>query len=84
MSELLQQSATRTTTTIPAGAIGNEKPISIVRETWYAPAIAAVVESTTEDPRYGKTTYQLTHVQLSEPSRSLFELPADFKMNVRK
>ncbi len=75
---------TRTTTTIPAGAIGNEKPISTVRETWYAPAIAAVVESTTEDPRYGKTTYKLTHVQLSEPSRSLFEAPGDFKTGVRK
>jgi hypothetical protein len=75
---------TRTTTTIRAGAIGNEKPISIVRETCYAPAIAAVVESTTEDPRYGKTTYQLTNVQLSEPSRSLFEPPGDFKISVRK
>ena len=75
---------TLTTTTIPAGAIGNEKPISIVRETWYAPAIAAVVESTTEDPRYGKTTYQLTNVQLSEPSRSLFEPPGDLKISVRK
>jgi hypothetical protein len=75
---------TRTTTTIPAGAIGNEKPISMVRETWYSPAIAAVVESTTEDPRYGKTTYHLTNVQLSEPSRSLFEPPVDFKISVRK
>jgi len=77
-------SGTRTTTTIPAGAIGNEKSISIVRETWYAPAITAVVESTTEDPRFGKTTYQLTNVQLSEPSRSLFEPPGDFKISVRK
>jgi hypothetical protein len=82
--EGVECSGTRTTTTIPAGAIGNEKPISIVRETWYAPAISAVVESTTEDPRYGKTTYQLTNVQLSEPSRSLFEPPGDFKMSVRK
>ena len=77
-------SGTRTTTTIPAGAIGNEKPISIMRETWYAPAIAAVVQSTTEDPRFGKTTYQLTNVQLSEPARSLFEPPGDFKISVRK
>jgi hypothetical protein len=77
-------SGTRQTTTIPAGAIGNEKPISIVTETWFAPAIAAVVESTTDDPRYGKTTYQLTNVQLSEPPRSLFEPPADFKVNARK
>jgi hypothetical protein len=75
---------TRRTITIPAGAIGNEKPISIVRETWFAPAIAAVVESTTDDPRYGKTTYQLTNMQLSEPARSLFEAPANYKMGVRK
>jgi hypothetical protein len=75
---------TRQTTTIPAGAIGNEKPISIVRETWFAPVISAVVESTTDDPRYGKTTYQLKNVQLNEPSRSMFEPPPDFKVNVRK
>jgi hypothetical protein len=75
---------TRQTITIPAGAIGNEKPISIVRETWFAPVISAVVESTSDDPRYGKTTYQLKNVQLNEPSRSMFEPPADFKINVRK
>jgi hypothetical protein len=71
---------TRRTTTIPAGAIGNEKPISIVTETWFAPAIGAVVQSTSNDPRFGKTTYQLTNVQLNEPPRSLFEPPADFKI----
>ncbi len=71
---------TRRTTTIPAGAIGNEKPISIVTETWFAPAIGAVVLSTSDDPRFGKTTYQLTHVQLTEPQHSLFEPPADFKV----
>jgi hypothetical protein len=77
-------SGTRQTITIPVGAVGNEKPISIVTETWFAPAIAAVVESTTDDPRYGKTTYQLTNVLLSEPPRSLFEPPTDFKVNARK
>lgn len=77
-------SGTRQTITIPAGAVGNEKPILLVTETWFAPAIDAVVQSTTDDPRYGKTTYQLTNVQLSEPARSLFEPPTDFKLNVRK
>jgi hypothetical protein len=75
---------TRQTITIPASTIGNEKPISIVTETWFAPTIAAVVESTTDDPRYGKTTYQLTNVQLSEPARALFEPPANFKVSLRK
>jgi|HubBroStandDraft_6_1064221.scaffolds.fasta_scaffold208009_2 hypothetical protein len=75
---------TRQTSTIPAGAIGNDKPISIVTETWFSEAIGAVVESISDDPRYGKTTYQLTNLQLSEPPRSLFEPPANFKVNVPK
>jgi hypothetical protein len=75
---------TRRTSTIPAGAIGNEKPIAIVTETWFAPAIGAVVESTSEDPRYGKTTYKLANVQLSEPARTLFEPPTNFKVNAAK
>jgi hypothetical protein len=75
---------TRQTSTIPAGAIGNDKPISIVTETWTSEAIGAVVESISDDPRYGKTTYQLTNLQLSEPPRSLFELPSNFKVHVSK
>ena len=34
------------TITIPAGAVGNEKPILLVTETWFAPAIDAVVQLT--------------------------------------
>ena len=82
--EGLDCDGTRKTITIPAGEVGNEKPISIVTETWFAPSIAAVVQSTTDDPRFGKTTYQLTNVQTTEPARSLFDPPADFKMDVRK
>ena len=75
---------TRQTSTIPAGAIGNDKPISIVTETWFSEAIGAVVESISDDPRYGKTTYRLTNVQLSDPPRSLFEPPANFRVDVAK
>ena len=75
---------TRQTSTIPAGAIGNDKPISIITETWLSSAIGAVVESISDDPRYGKTTYRLANVQLNEPARSLFEPPASFKVNMRK
>jgi hypothetical protein len=75
---------TRQTSTIPAGAIGNDKPISIVTETWTSEAIGAVVESVSDDPRYGKTTYKVTNLQLSEPPKSLFEMPANFKVDVSK
>lgn len=77
-------SGTRKTITIPAGEVGNEKPISIVTETWFSTTIGAVVLSSTDDPRFGKTTYQLANVQLNEPARTLFEPPADFKVDVRK
>ena len=75
---------TRQTITIPAGQVGNEKPIQIVTETWYAPSIGATVQSTTSDPRYGQTTYQLTNLQTSEPALQLFAPPAGFKLDVRR
>lgn len=72
---------TRQTITIPAGDIGNEKPIQIVTETWFAPSIGAVVQSTTNDPRFGQTSYQLSNLQTTEPAPHLFAPPADFRLN---
>jgi hypothetical protein len=72
------------TITIPVGAVGNERPIMIVTETWFSPAIQAVVQSSTSDPRYGQTTYQLHNVQLGEQQRQLFEPPADYRVESPK
>jgi len=69
---------TRTTRTIPAGQIGNEKPLQIVSERWYSPDLQIVVKSTRSDPRFGTTTYTVTNIQRTEPSASLFTVPADF------
>lgn len=69
---------TRSTRTIPAGEIGNEKPITIVSERWYSPDLQMVVKSTRSDPRFGTTTYTLTNVQRQEPDASLFTVPADY------
>ncbi len=71
----------RTTITIPAGQIGNEKPIAIVQETWYSPDIEAVVQSTTSDPRSGTTTYKLQNVQRREPPAEMFEPPSDYSVS---
>ena len=72
---------TRTTTTIPANTIGNERAIDIVRERWYSPDLQIVLRSKQEDPRFGETTYEVTKLDRSEPSSSLFEVPADYKIN---
>src|SRR5713101_1818472 len=69
---------TRITRTIPAGQIGNDKPIQIVFERWYSPDLQMVVKSTRSDPRFGTTTYTLTNVQRAEPAAALFTVPADF------
>jgi hypothetical protein len=82
--EGVECTGTQQTITIPVGEVGNERPISIVTETWYAPAIAAVVQSSTSDPRFGTTTYQLRNVLLSEQQRQLFEPPSDYRVEGAK
>jgi hypothetical protein len=71
---------TRTTRTIPAGQIGNDKPLSIVTEVWTSPDLKTVVYSKRSDPRMGDQTFQLTNVVRAEPDPALFAVPADFKV----
>lgn len=78
--EGVQAEGTRTTTTIPAGQIGNERPIDIVSERWYSAELQMTVLSKNSDPRHGDTVYKLTGVNRSEPLRSMFEVPADFSV----
>ncbi len=68
---------TKQTITIPAGQIGNDQPIVIVTETWTAPSLGVIVQSSTNDPRYGETTYQLHNIQLMEQPISLFQPPSE-------
>lgn len=76
--EGVEAEGTRTTVTIPVGAIGNERAINIVDERWYSPELQTVVMTKHSDPRYGENSYRLTNINRSEPARSLFEVPADF------
>jgi hypothetical protein len=77
----VQADGTRTTTTIPAGQIGNEQPIVIVAETWYSPELQTTVLSKRSDPRSGETVYRLSNVSRQEPARTLFQVPVDFKVS---
>lgn len=69
---------TRFTKTIPAGQMGNEKPITIVRESWYSNDLQTTVMSKRSDPWSGETTYTLTNIQRTEPAASLFAVPSDY------
>lgn len=78
--EGVQAEGTRTITTIPAGDIGNERPIEIIYERWYSKDLQLVVMSKSSDPRFGEQTYRLTNIVRSEPDPSLFEVPSGFKV----
>lgn len=69
---------TRTTRTIPAGAIGNELPLVTVTEEWRSPELQVLVLTRTSDPRTGENIYRLVNINRSEPNRSWFEVPADY------
>jgi hypothetical protein len=67
---------TRTTTTIPTGAVGNDRPINILIERWYSDDLQILVKSTNSDPRFGDTTYEVTGIIQGPPDPALFQLPA--------
>lgn len=71
---------TRTTTTIEAGKIGNERPIEIIYESWYSKDLQMIVYSKHSDPRSGEQTYRLTNINRSEPDPSLFTVPPGYTM----
>jgi hypothetical protein len=72
---------TRYTRTIPAGKIGNEKPITIVTEKWYSSELQMVVMTKRTDPfRGGDTVSQLTNIQRQEPAATMFQVPADYSV----
>ena len=78
MIEGVEAEGTRTTVTIPAGEIGNERAIEIVSERWYSPELQLVVMTRHNDPRSGEMTYKLTNINRTEPAKSLFEVPSDY------
>jgi len=68
----------RTTWTIEAGKVGNEKPIVIVREVWTAPELMLTVMTRDADPRSGETIYRLAKIKRGEPDPALMKVPADY------
>ena len=71
---------TRTTLTIPAGAMGNDLPIEIVSERWFSPELQTLIFSKNNDPRMGETVYRLSNIRSEEPARNLFEAPSDYTL----
>ena len=68
----------RTTNTIPAGQIGNDRPIEITDERWESLELKLLVYSRFSDPRTGVVEYKLTQISRAEPASDLFAVPTDY------
>ena len=78
--EGVESEGTRSTSTIAAGAIGNDRPIQTVNERWYSPELQTVIMTTHTDPRTGEETFRLINVVRGEPGADLFQVPAGYHM----
>jgi hypothetical protein len=65
---------------IPAGRLGNAKPIEVITENWFSPELQVMVMSRHLDPVAGEHVFRLTNIKRSEPSGDLFAVPAGFKV----
>lgn len=74
----------RVTRTFPAGFEGNERPITVVSETWRSEDLGIVVLSKNTDPRNGTSEHRLTNIQRSEPDPSLFRIPNGYSIKENK
>ena len=68
----------RVTMTVPKGTFGNDRDIQVVNERWYSDDLQVLVNSSNSDPRFGLTTYELTHIVQAPPAEGLFQIPTDY------
>ena len=78
--EGVEVEGTRSTVIIPAGQIGNDRPLEIVSERWYSPDLQIAVMTKHSDPRWGVMTYRLTNIKREEPPHTLFTVPSDYRI----
>src|ERR1035438_4979693 len=69
---------------LPAGAIGNDKPIEVVTERWFSPDLQIAVMTVHTDPMMGTVTTKLVNIARGDPDASLFQVPADYKIEAGK
>ncbi len=76
----IQATGQRMTSTIPAGVMGNDRPIEVVDEVWTAQDLRLEILRTHRDPRTGDFEIRFTKISRAEPSADLFRIPAGYKI----
>ena len=71
---------TKTTVTIPAGEIGNERALVTTTENWFSEELKITVLSKRADPRFGDSSTKAASLRRGDQPAYLFEVPADYKL----
>jgi hypothetical protein len=72
---------TRNVSTIEAGAIGNDRPIQVVSESWYSEELQMPILTKHSDPRTGDDTFRVTNIRRGDPAPYLFQPPAGYQIS---
>ncbi len=70
----------RVTQTYATGALGNDRPLTIVTEYWHAPELRLNLLTKRTDPRYGVQTVRATELERQEPDPALFAIGDEYKV----
>ena len=71
---------TRVKQTYATGALGNDRPLSIVTEYWYEAELRLNLLTKRTDPRHGVQTVRVTELQRQEPDAALFAIGDGYKV----
>jgi hypothetical protein len=72
---------TRDTTVVNPGMMGNDQPMTFMREYWHSSKLGINLISIVSDPRYGKQTFTLTDISVTEVDPKYFQLPNGFAVD---
>ena len=78
--EGVSATGTRTTRTINAGTMGNDRPIVSICDSWVSSDLKVTVLTETDDGQSGRSKMKLANIVRSEPNAALFQIPADYKV----
>ncbi|MGB7434989.1 MAG: hypothetical protein WBR26_25770 [Candidatus Acidiferrum sp.] len=68
----------RITHTIPEGAEGNDRALTVVVEAWESSEMGITLLQKNSDPRSGNSTKRMTNLKRTEPDSALFQVPTDY------
>ena len=72
--------STADTTTLNPGVLGNDLPMSIIREFRYSSELGINLTSTLNNPQSGRQTFTVTEISTSDPDPAFFQVPSGYKI----